>query len=261
MKRTRLLECLRANPVFAELNNRALGELLNAATQRTTLAGGLVVRQGDDADLFGMLFSGRAKMVQVTHDGRQVLLRYIVAGQEFGLIAVLPGFTYPLTLEAVEDCEVLCWPGATLATFFARYPQIALNALRIMVIRNQELQARYRELLTDRVEQRLARALVRLARVAGTADAQGTLIALPLSREDLAELIGTTLYTVSRTLSQWEQAGFVATGRERVVICAVDELEQIAGAPEPLPVSCAAPCALVEILSAARTASTQTSGG
>jgi CRP-like cAMP-binding protein len=245
-----LLNCLRANAVFTGLHTRDLDALLKVALLRTVPVDGSIVRQGDEADCAGVIFSGRAKMVQITLDGRQVLLRYLVAGQEFGLLAILPGYAYPVSIEAVEECQVLYWPGQTLATAFKRYPQIALNTLRIMVLRNQELQARYRELLTDRVEQRLARALVRLVRVAGVSNDQGILISLPLSREDLAELIGATLYTVSRTLSQWEQAGLVATGRERIVVCATDELERIAGASESIPASCIAPCALVEMLSA-----------
>ena len=137
---------------------------------------------------------------------------------------------------------------------FLRHPQIGLNALRIMVVRNQETQARYRQQLTERVEQRLARALLRLAAVAGEDIAQGRLITLPLAREDLAELIGATLFTVSRTLSQWEQSGIVCSGRERIAICQPQALEGIAGAPEPLPADCLTPCALAEILTARRTA-------
>jgi CRP-like cAMP-binding protein len=246
---TELLGCLSANPVFTGVDVCKLEELLDVAILRTVPIDGAIIRQGDDAACVGIMFSGRAKMVQLTLDGRQVLLRYLVAGQEFGLLSILPGYAYPVSIEAVEECQVLYWPGQTLAAAFIRCPEIALNSLRIMVLRNQELQARYRELLTDRVEQRLARALVRLAHIAGASDDQGTLITLPLSREDLAEMIGTTLYTISRTLSQWEQAGLVATGRERIVVCAPDELEQIAGVTEAVPASCIAPCALVEMLS------------
>ena len=102
-----LLDCLRANPVFAELKTWALEELLDGALLRTVHTGGAVVRQGDEASCFGVLFSGRVKMVQVTPDGHQVLVRYLVAGQEFGLLAVLPGTAYPVTIEAVEECQVL----------------------------------------------------------------------------------------------------------------------------------------------------------
>lgn len=247
-----LIDCLRANPVFTQLDDDILETVLADATIRTMLPGEIIVRQGDPASAFGILSGGRAKMIQVTADGRQILLRYIVTGQEFGLIAALPDLAYPLTIEAVEECQVMYWPGATLAAYFGHYPQLALNALRIMVLRNQELQARYRELLTERVDQRLARALLRLAHVAGSSTKDGTSITLSLTREDLAELVGTTLYTVSRTLSQWDQAGLVNAGRERVIITDTSGLEEIAGAAEVLPVSCVAPCALVEMIEAAR---------
>lgn len=250
--RADLLNCVRDNPVFAGLSTSALGDVVSASRLRAVPANGQIIRQGDEACAFGILLRGRAKMVQVTQEGRQVLLRYIVSGQEFGLIAALRGFTYPLTIEAVEACQVLCWPGVRLAEFFGRYPQISLNALHIMVIRNQETQLRYRELLTDRVEQRLARALLRLSTIAGEATAQGTLITLALTREDLAELIGATLFTVSRTLSQWEQAGHIESGRERILIRRHAALEALAGATDDLTQACAAPCALAELMLARR---------
>ncbi len=246
--RSELLKCVRQNPVFAGLSKAAASDVLDAARVRTVAAQDAIIRQGDEACAFGILLSGRAKMVQVTPDGRQVLIRYIVTGQEYGLIAALRGYTYPLTIEAVETCAVLCWPGARLAEFFARYPQVSLNALHIMVIRNQELQLRYRELLTDRVEQRLARALLRLSTIAGEHTAGGTLITLSLTREDLAELIGATLFTVSRTLSQWEQAGYVDGGRERIRICRPDALEQLAGDLDSFSPTCLSPCALVDLM-------------
>jgi CRP-like cAMP-binding protein len=68
------------------------------------------------------------------------------------------------------------------------------------------------------VAQRVARTLLRLARQAGQREEEGVLIGLPLSRENLAEMTGTTLYTVSRILSGWEEQGLVEAGRERVLI-------------------------------------------
>lgn len=248
--RTRHLRCLLASPVFAGLSAAAADDILSAARLRSIPAGGALVAQGSIAGRFGIIFSGRARMTQLTNDGRQIALRYLVSGQEFGLLAVLPDMVYPVTIEAVDNCQVLCWAGARLAEMFLRYPQIGLNALRIMVIRNQELQARYRQQLTERVEQRLARALLRLVAVAGEETRQGWLINLPLAREDLAELIGATLFTVSRTLSQWEQSGIICSGRERIAICRLPALEAIAGEPEPLPTECLAPCALAELLKA-----------
>ena len=178
------------------------------------------------------MIEGHAKLIQVTPDGHEILVRYIRQGQEFGVIAVLSGFEYPLSIQAVDECQLLVWPGEVLAQLMERYSRIAFNALRVMVKRNQDLLRRYQELLTEHVEQRVAQALLRLAEQMGRREGDCILIEMPLPREDLAELTGTTMYTVSRILSKWERKGFVDTGRERVLVCRPQDLMPIAWPPE-----------------------------
>ena len=231
----RLLEALQRNEMLVGLSTRVLRQLLAAGTVRTFALDEALIHQGDPARWFAIVLEGRAKLVQLALDARQVLVRYIGPTQEFGIIAVLPGFDYPLTVQAVETCTAIFWDGETFGQFMRQHAQIGFNALRVMVIRNQETQHRYQELLTERVEQRLARALLRLAEMAGEQIETGVLLAIPFTREDLAELTGTTLFSVSRTLSLWDQAGLVETGRERIVVRSLDRLREYAAVPEPLP--------------------------
>lgn len=98
------------------------------------------------------------------------------------------------------------------------YPQMAQNAMRIMAERLLEIQERFREVTTQRVDQRLAHTLNRLAAQSGKKVDQGILINLKITRQDLAEMSGTTLYTASRILSQWEKQGLVIASREQVII-------------------------------------------
>jgi CRP-like cAMP-binding protein len=105
---------------------------------------------------------------------------------------------------------------------------MALNGLRMVAGRFRDLQRRYQELATERVERRVARTLLRLTRQAGKGVPEGVLLDLPLSRQDLGDLTGTTLYTVSRILSRWEQDGLITTGRERVIVCKPHGLVAIA---------------------------------
>jgi len=86
---------------------------------------------------------------------------------------------------------------------------------------------RARELATERVASRVARTLLRLARQSGRPVDGGILVDHPLSRQELAEMTGTTLYTVSRLLSAWEDAGLVEAGRERVTVRSVEGLEAV----------------------------------
>jgi hypothetical protein len=79
-----------------------------------------------------------------------------------------------------------------------RFPAIAINAARMIADRLHELQRQHRELMTERVERRIARALLRLPQHAGRRVEGGVQIDFPLSRQDLAQMIGTTLFTVSR---------------------------------------------------------------
>lgn len=99
------------------------------------------------------------------------------------------------------------------------HPRVALNTIHHLAQRVQELQQRNLELATERVERRIAHVLLRLVRASGRKAETGILIDFPLSRQDIAEMSGTTLYTVSRTLNAWQQKGLVEIGRERVLIC------------------------------------------
>ena len=209
---------LQQDPLFQGLDTAQLREVLGAARERKVQRGSFLFHQGDPASALYVLVSGQVRMLQVTSEGQQVLLRIITPGETFGGIAVLENTTYPASAQAARDCAVLTWDGETLARLMERFPRMALNALRLLASRLQELQDRYRELATQRVERRVAQALLRLTRQTGRKVEDGVLIDFPLSREDLAELAGTTLYTVSRILSRWEREGLIETGRQRILI-------------------------------------------
>lgn len=181
--------------------------------------GEFLFHQGEPAVAFYVIIEGRVRLSQVTPEGHQVIIRFVGPGDGLGIIVVLSNTTYPLAAEAVADTTALRWGYEAAIELMAEFPRLALNGMRLVAGRFQDLQNRYRELATERVEQRVARALMRLARQTGKRTEEGVLLDLPLSRQDLGEMTGTTLYTVSRILSGWEQAGLITSGRERIVIC------------------------------------------
>lgn len=228
------------NDLFVDLPDAALDHMLATAAPSDYQPGDLLIRQGDPADGLSILTQGTAKLCQLTPDGHQTLVRYITCGQEFGLIALVPEQVYPLSIAAVTPCSALYWSGDTLVQAFLRFPRLGLNALRVMVVRNQETQLRYQELLTERVERRVALALLRLADQFGRTDEQGSiLVDLPMTREDLAEFTGTTLFSTSRILRKWQLAGIIEPGR-RVVLNDVAAIHTIAEADslESGPIPC-----------------------
>jgi CRP-like cAMP-binding protein len=221
-------ELLKPVPMFASLTLDALRDVAGVARTREVEPGAIFFHEGDPASSFFVIQTGTVKLTQLTPEGHQVVLRLIGAGEAFGGVAAFSGGPYPVTAEAVTLAVVFEWPGPIMATLMERYPPIVMNALRFVAARLHELQVRYRQLATEKVERRIARALLRLVQQAGRRVESGVLVDLPLSREDIAQMTGTTLYTVSRVVSRWEGEGILEAGRQRVVITKPHALMSVA---------------------------------
>jgi CRP-like cAMP-binding protein len=177
-----------------------------------------------------ILLSGKAKLLQSNPAGQQVNLRTINEWQVFGAIgAVRKGAAYPATAQALEASTALALQSDFLHEALQTRPYLNVSLMQLMTAYIQELQERYRELATERVERRIALTVLRLVSQIGVRlPTEETQIALPLSRQDVAEASGTTMFTVSRVLAEWERRGLVETGRERVLIRDPHGLVQIA---------------------------------
>ncbi len=207
-----------AVPLFKGLGAAELETVVSSARRIARDPGGPFFEQGGPADYFYVLVEGRVKLTQITPEGHQVVLRLVAPGSPFGGVAAFGRSEYPVTAEPIESSVALGWDGQTMARLLAGNATLAVNALHFVASQLRDVQDRYRELVTEKVERRVARTLLRLARDAGKKVEAGVLIDLPLSREDLAEMTGTTIYTVSRLIAAWEQKGLVEGGRQRVLI-------------------------------------------
>ncbi len=232
------LAALGGAALLSGLSGEALAEVASRATVKRARGGSTIFREGEPAAAFYLVTAGRVKLTQAAADGHEVIVRIVGAADALAAVALFAGATYPATARAVSDTRLLVWSREALEEIFHRHPKVAVNALRIVSERLREAQDRMRELATERVAQRIARALVRLVRQAGRRVEGGVLIDLPLSRRDVAEMTGTTLYTASRVLSEWEMRGIVKSGRGRVVVVRPHALVALA---EDLPERAAPP--------------------
>ncbi len=205
-------------PVFAGLSPGDLDEILREARSVRYARDSTVFDQGADADAFFLLLHGHLRVEKTTPQGRQIVARYVSAGELFGVAQALAIDTYPATAIAAVDSIALCWPSTAWPRLLAKYPSLAANVLQTVGRRLQDTQTQVLEMSSEQVEQRVAHALLRLAGQAGRPIDSGIEIDFPISRQDVAEMTGTTLHTVSRILSAWEQQGLVAGGRQRIVL-------------------------------------------
>lgn len=216
--------------LFRGLDAAALREVAGAAYEHVTPRGQAMFQQGDEATHGYVLAWGRVRLDQVTADGQNIVLRHLGPGEMVGMVAVFRRIPFPATPVALEDCMALAWSAGRIAELMSAYPPIATNIISTVGGRIEELQSRLQEVATQRVEQRIAATLLRLANQAGRKTDAGIEIPFALSRQDLAEMTACTLHTVSRTLSTWDQDGVVESRRSsHLVILQPHRLVQIAG--------------------------------
>ena len=160
-------EQLAAVPLFHGVDATALARIRRLAHSKTIEAGDHFFSEGEEADGFFVLIRGRVKVTQLTPEGHQVLLRLVGPGEAFGGAGAFGDPTYPVTAEAAEASAAIVWSSSAMRTLLETEPGVAVNALRFVADRLHDLQRRHRQLMTERVERRVARAVLRLIGEAG----------------------------------------------------------------------------------------------
>lgn len=203
---------------FAGLSPSDLDDVLQPARAMRFAKDATVFEQDAPARSFFLLLDGYIRVVRLNPEGEQVIVRYIRDGELFGIAAAIGRNTYPANAVCAVDCVVLAWPTERWDDLVQRFPSFGRNTYRTIGSRLQETHDRVMEMSTEQVTQRVAHAVLRLAHQTGRKTAEGVEIDFPISRQDIAEMTGTTLHTVSRLLSAWEERGVVRSGRQKVIV-------------------------------------------
>jgi len=214
----RLTDIFSQSDLFADIEADKLSNIFSFGDQRIYKSGTTLFREGYPAEKSYLVLKGRFKLSKLHEFGKEAIVRYINPGEMTAAVSVFRGRDYPVTAQAVGTSEVVGWDRETMLEIMNAHPQIAINMLGMVVERLDDIQSRYLEFQAERVEQRIARALLRIMKKSGRRTDEGILIDFRLSRQDLADYSGTTLYTVSRTLSIWEKNGWINSGRERIIV-------------------------------------------
>lgn len=205
-------------PPFRKLSRAQIREILDLATPKRVEPGVAIFEEGMAAEHFYLLLDGHVRVVRTTADGDQVIALHIVSGQLLGIAAAIGRTTYPATSVAIDECLVLSWPMTRWQPFVGAYDGFATESYKVVGDRMGEMNNRIVEMATQHVEQRVARAVLRLISQSGKKVASGVEIDFPITRQNLSEMTGTTLHTVSRLMSAWEKNGIVKSSRARITV-------------------------------------------
>ncbi len=182
--------------------------------------------EGDAVRQVILLVSGCIKVTQLGANGNEVILRLNRGGDVLGGVGACVGRTeHCSTARAVQACVALVWDSAQFEAISQRFPLLRRNIAHALEQRLNELEVRFREISTEKVPLRLSNQLIRLMNQVGK---QGDdHIEIALSRRELAQLTGTTLFTVSRLLCQWETLGILSARREAVLVRDASALQEL----------------------------------
>jgi CRP/FNR family transcriptional regulator, nitrogen oxide reductase regulator len=204
---------------FEGLDASQLRSVLDKATPNRFEKGSHIFQTGEPAERFYVLLDGYVRVVRHTEQGQQIILLHIPSGQFLGIAAALGYTSYPATALAVSDCLTLCWPTPLWRSFVEEYQGFGAAAMRSVGVRIEEFNEKIVEMATRQVEQRVAAVLLRLIHQAGRETERGIEINFPITREDPAQMTGSTLHTISRLLSSWDKSGITQSGRKWILVC------------------------------------------
>jgi CRP/FNR family transcriptional regulator, nitrogen oxide reductase regulator len=210
--------------LFAGLLPGECREILSYARMTTFNREEVLFAQGEPVDKLVFLLTGSVKLSQLSSDGDEVILWMNGPEDALGLRAdAVDGGNHSCSARAMERSHVLIWDYSRHKELMARHPQINVNIGTILHNRLHELEERFREIATERVSKRLASVLIRLVQSVGRQSREG--VELGLKREELAQMTGATLFTISRIIAKWVKSGFIVRHREGMIIRDLERLK------------------------------------
>ena len=224
MQKNEIKTLISASDLLKGLTSEECAVFIDAGQLRHVASNTYLFHQKDPAVVGYFLIEGKVRLAQLTPGGKQVIVDIISPERYFGLFVALADMTYPVSAETIEDSAIYCWDTETVRELILQFPRVALNSVELIAKRFVRLQDRVQKLATERVEQRVAHALLDVSQFVGKEAEGGRMIDMALSHRDLAEMAGTNIYSVSRVLRKWEDEDIVSTGRQRILLCNPDYL-------------------------------------
>ncbi len=219
---------LKVTPVFRKLAGADLHTIAQEAIVRRYEKGQVIFEQEAPSDAFYTIASGRVKIFKMLPSGKDMILEIFGAGDPLGALAAYDGRPFPASAVALEDTVCIVIPRLAFFRLLEQHPSLVRGLMHGLTIRLVELTNRLAQLSGSRIEPRFARLFLKLAGEMGRAERGGVFIPLVLSRQELADMTGTTIETGIRIMSRWGKEDVVRTEKDGFVILDREILEAMA---------------------------------
>ena len=221
-------EAIRGVAIFRALPAEDRERLAQVSVVRSYEKAEALFAEGDPSDFLYTVLAGRVKVVKSMASGKEVILEIFGPGDPVGAVVAYEGRPYPATAIALEPTSCLLVRRGPFFGLLERHPTLVRGFLLGLTQRIVELTRRIPEVAGSRVETRFAHLFLKLADKMGRPAADGVMIPVALSRQDLADLTGTTIETCIRIMSRWHKEGTVRTEKEGFVLVDRSAVEKLA---------------------------------
>ena len=225
-----MMQAVRSTPLFKSLSDSDWKDVVQYLHGHCYTADSYLFFQGDPPEALYIIWDGRVKLVRHTDQGRDVVVTVLGSEQLIGEMAIFDGRPYSMTAVTLEDTAVITITRNDLLDIIHRYPAVSFEVILELNRRLRLSHELVRSLAVDRVDQRIARALLRLKDLGGVPapTGPGVMIDIHLTRQDIAEMTGTTVETAIRVMSRQRKGGLTKNYKGRTIILDDQGLERIA---------------------------------
>jgi len=210
-------EILRQSLIFSGLRDDDISEFSKVTSERHFSVGDFIFWEGDEPEWFYIVSQGKIKVVKHASSGREFIIAFFDPGEMFGEVAVFENKPYPASAQAAEESIVLGIKKSDFLGFLAKRPEVALRIIQVLSGRLRDAQARLKDIAGERVEQRIASILLMISSKLGSE--------IPFTREEIANMAGTTTETTIRVMSRFKDEGVVQSKRGMTIIVDEDKLK------------------------------------
>lgn len=221
-------EELKKIDIFKELKEEDLDKIERFFVAKQYKKEDYIFYEGDKEPGIYFIIEGLIKLIKETNEGKTVILRLATNGESFGWLIMKdskPTSTY--TAQALIDSKVLYISNQDFLKLLLMYPALAVRITCDLTKKILEAYDRLKSLAVEKVEGRIATLLLELLDKIGKKEGDNIVINAPITRQDIAEMAGTTVETTIRVISRWKKEGILDTERGKIEIFDIDYLQDI----------------------------------
>jgi len=204
--------------IFGTLTDSYLKEIKDYFSVEEFKKKAAIFSEGDPSDVLYGVIEGKVKITKISAEGKEIIIEVISPGDIFGAVAVMRGFPYPANAAAMEDSKLLRISRSNFLKVLDGYPSVMYCMMQNLGDRMKGSHESLKNIALEKVGSRIASLLLKLAEKSGVETPEGTVIDFKLTKQDIADMVGTTVETSIRTMSQFKKKGLIEEREGQVVI-------------------------------------------